>query len=121
MAWKEWADHLLKSKKGTYKQAHGAIQRAKDHAQAAADGIASIGGKALADLVVNHKSEAEATAARAAAETKDDDLVFELEDDDPTLIEIDNQALAAAIGSLVANEMGAQVRAALTNAQGRLD
>ena len=127
--WKTWAETVTKTKKDSMKQAQGAVQRARDHALAAADQCAQMGGKALADLVVSIKSDATEEATRFAiqAEQKAREQVeakemwLELEDDDPDAQEIDPKELAAMIGRVIAAEAGAQVRAALNTALGRLD
>lgn len=124
--WKAWGE-VVKSKKASMKVAQGAVQRARDHAMAAADQCAQMGGKALADLVSEQKNESQLSAikdaelaeqkAREQAESKEMWLELDEDDDDG----IDPKALAAMISKVIAEEAGAQVRAALNTALGRLD
>lgn len=124
--WKDWGETFIKSKKATMKQAHGAIQRAKDHAQMAADQCAQMGGKALADLAIEHKEAAEAqllidqkAAEQKALEQESKELWLELDEDEG--FDIDPKELATVLSQIIAEEAGAQVRAALNTALGRLD
>ena len=159
------AAEIIKMISGRHKEqmaeAHGAVQRAKDHALCAADECASMGGKdfikeahALTKpLPTPNEGESEKdfisrcagneamnseypdNAQRVAVcysqwrraqkrepeEPTDKDLWLELADDDPNLLTIDEQEVATLLGRLVAEEAGAQTRAALNSVLGRLD
>lgn len=108
--------------KRSMKAAHAAVQRAKDHALAAAELCVSIGGKSLADLAdVTVKQAAEQKAKEAIDKLVDDNAFFELTDDDDNMLEFEDKDMLKIVGDLIAKEVGGHVRATLNAAIGRLD